>query len=76
MNKNKSDPMLIHIQRDPLAIVFTKFGQSVVVPLPVEAAQILAYSLLEIPEVAGTFNEIAEELVIQKLQMQQPFSIN
>ncbi len=71
MNQNKSDPILFHIRRDPLAFVFEKGEQVIVLPLPVETAQILAFELLEIPAVAGNFGQMAEALVIQKLQMQQ-----
>lgn len=70
MAKNKSDPLFFHVQRDPLAFVFERGGQRAVIPITVETAQVLAFELLEIPAVAGNFNQIAEALVIQKLQMQ------
>jgi hypothetical protein len=68
--------VLFSVQRDPLAFVFEKDGHKIVVPISTDLAQVLAWELLQIPAVAGNFNQIAEEFVLQKLQNQQTATLN
>jgi hypothetical protein len=68
--------ILFSVQRDPLAFVFEKDGHKIVVPISAEIAQVLTWELLQIPAVAGNFNQIAEAFVLQRLQAQHALSVN
>lgn len=70
----KTEPIKFHVQREPLAFVFEKFGQAVVIPITVETAQVLTWELLNIPKVGGNFGEIAATLAYEDLQLRQQVS--